>query len=79
MGAKKANTFFELFGAKKYRIYDMESVMKEKFAGIDEGSFLWNCINEDMVYIEDATLQMKRVENGILLVPTSKYLQKGHL
>lgn len=79
MEAKKANTFFELFGAKKYRIYDMESVMKEKFAGIDEGSFLWNCINEDMVYIEDATLQMKRVENGILLVPTSKYLQKGHL
>lgn len=76
---QRKDVFFSLYGAKKYRVRDMESVLKEKFAGLDKGSFIWEMINEDSVYIEDATLQMKRVEDGILLIPTSKVLQKGHL
>lgn len=76
---QRKDVFFSLYGAKKYRVRDMQSILKEKFAGLDKGSFIWDMINEDSVYIEDATLQMKRVNDGILLIPTAKVLQKGHL
>lgn len=72
-----------IFGSKKYALEYDNKLHKFRFAGINNKEYIgkpklddWE---NDAILVKDATLQVKRVKSGIVLVPIEKTLWKGKL
>lgn len=82
--SKDNDHLLSIFGAKKYAVTKKDGTIKKiRFAGINSKEYLespdlayWN---EDSIKIKNASLQVVRLEDGIILVPKDKVISKGRI